>query len=464
MPSGNKCWALPARFIAPVSKEIRLLPKYHNPYFTLPDGTLKHINPLTGTEVWTVPTRAHRPFLNRPLKPAKPLDKIAKENYCDFCQAEYFRTPPEKARIILTSDGLHQKIERLSPDLLEASSAVFRRVANLFEIVTIDYWVKNHGFEFSPSQAQWKHNYLKNQRGLEHVLQLVELRLKLFGKSPEEIEKMAAEEKIKLSDGFFAGAHELIIAGRHYRLGAELDNELYSSGEMSPDDHFRFLRFTIDAMSDIYSNNRHVRYITVFQNWLQPAGASFDHLHKQLVGLDEWGTSIQSEMEVVRENPNIYNESIIHFSAHHNLVFAENDHAIALSEMGHRYPTLAVYSKSKHVRPEEHTEEELKGFSDMVHACHAATGSQIPCNEEWYYSPRDADQVMPWHILIKWRTVNPAGFEGGTKIFINPVSPIALKEQIIPRLFELRTQGRIRNLRIDTECELKKNPLLYGQK
>lgn len=445
-------------------KENRPLPKYQNPYFTLPDGTLKHINPLTGTEVWTVPARAHRPFYNRPLKPSKPLEKIQKENFCDFCQTEYFRTPPEKARIIQTSDGAYQKIEKLNPDLLETSHAIFRRVANLFEIVSIDYWTKNHGFEFSSSQAQWKRNYLGNPRGMEHVLQLVDMKLKLSGKPAEEIAKMPAEEKIKLTDSFFAGAHELSIAGRHFRPGAEWDNELYSSGEMSPEDHYQYLRFTIDAMTDIYSNNPYVRYVTVFQNWLQPAGASFDHLHKQLVGLDEWGTSIQAEMEVVRENPNIYNESIIDFSAHHNLVFAENDHAVALSEIGHRYPTLAIYSKSKHARPDEHTEEELRGFSDLVHACHAAMGSHIPCNEEWYYSPRDSVQVMPWHILIKWRTVNPAGFEGGTKIFINPVSPVTLRDQVVPRLYELRSQGKIRNIRIAMECELKPSPLLYGQK
>ncbi len=440
------------------------MPKYQNSYFTMPDGTLKHVHPLTGTEVWTVPTRAQRPFYNRPLKTPKPLEKAEEENYCDFCQTEYYLTPPEKARIIQTSDGHYQKIEKLNPDLLEASHAVFRRVANLFEIVTFDYWAKNHGFELSATQAQWKKKYLENPRGMEHVLRLVEMKLKLSGKPVEEITSTSIEEKLKLAEGFFGGAHELCIAGRHYRPAAEWDNELYSSGEMTPEEHYGYMRFTIDAMIDIYANNRYVRYVTVYQNWLQAAGASFDHLHKQLVGLDEWGTSIQSEMEVVRESPNIYNESIVNFSASHSLVFAENNYAIALSEIGHRYPTLAIYSKSKNARPDEHGPEELMGVSDLVHACHAAMGSSIPCNEEWYYSPRDAAGVMPWHILIKWRTVNPAGFEGGTNIYVNPVSPVALRDQVVPRLYELRSLGKIHDLKIAAECELKPNPLLYGQK
>lgn len=438
--------------------------KIQNPYFTLPDGTLKHINPLTGNEVWTVPARAHRPLYNRPLKTPKPLPKTGKEGYCDFCETQYFRTPPEKARINRTYDGYYQKIERMNPDLLEASRAAFRRVANLFEIVTLDYWTKNHGFQLSPSQAQWMKNYTDHPRGLDHVIQIVETKLKFSGKSAEDIFKMPREEKLKYAEAFFGGSHELVIAGRHFKDGAEWDNELYSAGEMTPEDHYYYMRFTIDAMVDIFANNPYVRYVTVFQNWLQPAGASFDHLHKQLVGLDEWGASIQAETEILRENPNVYNEEIANFSAYHNLVFAENDHAIAISEIGHRYPTLAVYSKSRNPRPDEHSPDELRGFSDLVHACHVSMGSQIPCNEEWYYSPRDSVNVMPWHVLIKWRTVNPAGFEGGTKIFINPISPVALRDQVVPKLYEMRDRGRIKNVRIAMECQLKPNPLLYGQK
>jgi len=67
-------------------------------------------------------------------------------------------------------------------------------------------------------------------------------------------------------------------------------------------------------------------------------------------------------------------------------------------------------------------------------------------------------------VLIKWRTVNPAGFEGGTRIFINPVSPAMLRDQVVPRLYELREKGKIQKFRIATECKLEPNPLLYGQK
>ncbi len=433
-----------------------------NFYHTLPDGTLKHRNPLSGTEVWTVPSRAHRP-IRRAAAPAQPLRPVKKENYCDFCCSSYLKTPPEKSRLIQNKNRSYKKIDHLNPGLYEGSRAVFRRVANLFEIVTYDYWMKNHGFRPSPAQIRRKKAYLEDSVGLAHALKIVETKLTFSGYSPADLSQLSEKEKLFRADAFFYGSHDLIIAGRHYIPNARNDNQYYSSGEMSPEEHAQFFRFTLDALTDLYAQNPMIRYISVFQNWLQPAGASLNHLHKQLVGMDEWGPSIQRELEAVKKRPNIYNDLIVNFSRDHGLILAENKQAVALCELGHRYPTLAVYSKSAQVRPEKHTPKELRGFSDLVHACHAATGNLIPCNEEWYYSPRDSKQAIPWHVLIKWRTINQAGFEGGTKIYINPLSPEALRTQMAAKLLELRKKGKIGVMRIAEECRIPANPLRYGR-
>ena len=436
--------------------------KNQNFYHTLPDGTLKHRNPLSGTEVWTVPSRAHRP-IRRAAAPIQPLLPVKKENYCDFCSSSYLKTPPEKSRLIQNKNRSYKKIDYLDPSLYETSQAVFRRVANLFEIVTYDYWLKNHGFRPSPSQIRRKKNYLENPVGLAHALKIVETKLTFSGYSLENLVRLSEKEKLTHADAFFFGSHDLIIAGRHYVPNARLDNQYYSSGEMSPGEHAQFFRFTLDALADLYTQNPAIRYISVFQNWLQPAGASLNHLHKQLVGMDEWGPSIQRELEAVKKSPNIYNDLIVNFSRNHGLILAENEQAVALCELGHRYPTLAVYSKSPQVRPEKHNSKELKGFSDLVHACHAATGSSIPCNEEWYYAPRNSKRTIPWHVLIKWRTINQAGFEGGTKIYINPLSPEALRNQMAAKLFELRKKGKIGDMRIADECRTPSSPLRYSR-
>ncbi len=72
----------------------------------MPDGTIKQLNPFTGTEVWSVPGRANKPLINEVPKTAKrlgPFDSAQgdKESYCAFCEARYFETPPEKGRVVV---------------------------------------------------------------------------------------------------------------------------------------------------------------------------------------------------------------------------------------------------------------------------------------------------------------------------------------------------------------------------
>ena len=102
-------------------------------------------------------------------------------------------------------------------------------------------------------------------------------------------------------------------------------------------------------------------------------------------------------------------------------------------------------------------------MSDLIHACHAATGTDVPCNEEWYHKPPDVDVPMPWRVLIKWRVSTPAGFEGGTKIYVNTLDPESLRDRVVPRLFQLRAQGRIAPMmKIATECPCVPNCLRYN--
>jgi galactose-1-phosphate uridylyltransferase len=429
-------------------------------YNIMPDGTVKQVNPFTGTEVWAVPGRGNRPLPNQLAATATKIQKKDAEDYCSFCPARAFETPPEKSRLV-KRDGTYIRLDTVPPDQLFTTVPEFRRTPNLFEMVTIDYWRKNYNYKLTDAKRRWKESYLGNPVGLKHVLEILDYKLRMSGKTKEQIEGIPVEEKLPLADAFFGGGHEIIIARRHYRDNAELDSQLCASGDLTPEEHFWFAKFTIDAMMDIFENNRYVRYISIFENWLRPAGASFDHLHKQLVGVDEWGSSMERQIRMAREDPNVFNEYGANFAARHNLVFAENDHAIAFAGFGHRFPTIEVYSKSNHPRPHQHTDEELRGVSDLVHACQAATGTEISSNLEWYYTPIDAVYEMPWHILIKWRINVPAGFEGGTSIYINTLTPIDLRDRLVPRLYKLRDDGRISNIRIAEECRITPNPLKY---
>ncbi len=426
----------------------------------MPDGTVKQMNPFTGTEVWTVPGRGHRPLANHNVG-GRPIDPAKHGAHCAFCAARLLETPPEKARLVRTASGW-ETLRSLPAECLFETHAEFRRVPNLFEIVSFDYWQQNFGHRLPERLAARMRAYVSTEAGRRHVLNVVESRLRFSGVAPEAIGAMSEEEKIASASSFFGGGHELIIGRRHYAEGAQYDTELCSSGMLTPEEHYQYFRFTIDAVRDIYLSNRYVRYVAIFQNWLTPAGASFDHLHKQLVAIDERGVYNDMEIRLARENPNIYNEAAVNYATHRNLVFAENEHAIAFAGFGHRFPTLEIYSKAARSQPWNHTAEQLRGVSDIVHACHAAMGSAVPCNEEWHYKPPDADVSMPWRILIKWRISNPAGFEGGTRIYVNTIDPETLRDKVVPRLFELKNEGRIAVFKIAFECDCVPNCLKYN--
>lgn len=70
---------------------------------------------------------------------------------------------------------------------------------------------------------------------------------------------------------------------------------------------------------------------------------------------------------------------------------------------------------------------------------------------------------MPWRINLKWRVSTLAGFEGGTKIYLNTIDPWHLRDRVVPRLHALRRQGRLAdNILLDIECPAQYNSLMYN--
>jgi galactose-1-phosphate uridylyltransferase len=430
----------------------------------LADGTVKQINPFSGTEVWTVARRGSRPIAAATPAP-RPLDPAADGAHCVFCERRYRETPPEKARLVAPgwagpASGWEGRSERLgtASGTLDVP-AELRRIPNLFEILSFDYWKANYGYDIPADLREHARAYLAEPAGRAHVEGVAAAKLRASG-VPEGA--LGTDELTAATEAFFASTHDLIVARRHFPDGAADDSVLAGSGTLTPDEHRRFVAFTVDAMRDLYYRNRYVRYVSVFQNWLKPAGASLDHLHKQLVAIDEHGAQYELAVDALRANPEIFNERAAHYAAYKNLVVAEHDPARAFAGFGHRHPTVEVFSKSEAPDPWCHDQEELAGVADLLHAVHAATGPAVPTNEEWHTRPADTTLAMPWRIMLKWRISTVAGFEGATKIYLNTVDPYALRDRVVSELFRLRAAGRIApGIRIATEAGCRPNPLRY---
>ncbi|MFT0761651.1 DUF4921 family protein [Scrofimicrobium sp. R131] len=415
------------------------------------DGTVKQTNLLSGTEVWTVPGRGDRP-LPSSLPAPDPIDYAQENSWCAFCQNRYLETPPEKSRLVL-EDGRWKTLQALSADELFQTTAEFRRIPNLFEIVSFSYWMLNHNH--TPSEAAHRRmaQYLASSTGYEHVMSVVKARILASGVSAEDFDRMSESEKLKYANGFFSGGHDVIVARRHYADGATDASQLAGSGTLTPEEHFQYLQMTVRAMQDLYQLNPAVKYVVAFQNWLKPAGASFDHLHKQLVAIDQKSVQTVAEIDRIRQHPSIYAD-ILQVGATRQLLIAQNDYAIALAGFGHRYPTVAIWPLGKPVDPWEASEEQLRGVSDILHAVHAATGAEVPSNEEWYHRPPTTVTPVRWRILLKWRISTLAGFEGGTRIYLNTIDPWQVQARTVARLKELRDEGKIAPIRIGDECRV----------
>ncbi|MFT3796903.1 DUF4921 family protein [Microbacterium sp.] len=406
----------------------------------LPDGTVKQVGPLTGTRVWTVPGRANRP-LAAPRDDVRILEPGEHRRLCAFCVDRYLETTPEKARLVGAGFA---ELRHVPASALSDSVAEFRRFGNLFEIVSAEYWRENHGFRQPSGVFEWAREYLADPVGHAQLEALAAIRSRASG-----VETSLEEATLDL----LGGSHDVVVARRHVVDGATTDAQLASSGTLTPDEHAAYFAFTVQALAEIQAAQPHAAYVSVFQNWLRPAGASFEHLHKQLVAIDEHGPQVDHELRLLSEGRDLYQRAIADLAVAEGLVVAANDGAVAFAGVGHRYPAFEIYSTSPANLPQEHSDAGIRAVSDLVHALHAATGAQVPTNEEWHYRPSGAPWPMPWRVVLKWRISTPAGFEGGTRIFVNTIDPWELRRRAVTSLTELRVAGALAGgIRIGDEC------------
>lgn len=413
-------------------------PSVNEPLLRLPDGTVKQVNPLTGTQVWTVPGRADRP-LPTPPGSDEPIDPALEGRYCAFCEKRYLDTTPEKARVIAENGGWHT-LMGLTAEELDDTVAQFRLIPNLFEIVSVDYWRLNHGLEFSDlALARYAH-YASTPGGRDHLAHLRTLR----SGHQDPAYAVGSPERHRLVElGFFGGFHDVVVARRHYVDGATRQDQLASSGTLTPAEHREYIDFTVGAIEWMFEMNPLIRNVAAFQNWRSPAGASFDHLHKQVVGVDALGQRREEEIARLARDPDLFQHAILDPVQEHRLHIAETDDAIAFVGIGHLYPSIEVWARRMEATPWELTPTELASWSDLLHAVHAATGSGVPTNEEWHYRPPQEQGRIPLRAVVKWRINTLAGFEGGTKIHINTIDPWTLRDRVARAMGQAAHEGRI---------------------
>lgn len=409
----------------------------------LKDGTVIYRNPFADAEAWYLPERKHRPFHTNADRRAELLQLHTPQNYCAFCPANYFETTPEKSRIEITNGGW-TLVDDPEPRHVFSCPAEFRRIGNLYEIISTNYWVKNHHFQLTDQQKKRKRAYLSDELGREHLRSLYAQ--KVTSMESAGARKSGVVDFARMCNAFFGGAHELIIPRRHYLDGAVVTSQLCSTGDLTPEEHYQYMRLTCHAAKNVLESNRFVNYIAVYTNWLRDAGASYEHLHRQIMGVDRLGRYLTNSLTLAGADKNIYQDYVHYVAIQLGFFVCENEYALAFVDIGHSFSTVAIFSKSRQTIPWELPPAELRGMSDIIHAVHAAFGRSEALNEEWYYQPSCSDVRIPWHVLIKWRNHRHAGVESITTIYPDEFGPADLQSILLGKLARLAAENKINAL------------------
>ncbi|KAA3629690.1 MAG: DUF4921 family protein [Proteobacteria bacterium] len=255
------------------------------------------------------------------------------------------------------------------------------------------------------------------------------------------------------------GRHEVIIDHpRHGIAVHEMETEHLS------------LLFAVyrDRMRALYSANPRLKYVLVFKNYGQAAGASIPHTHSQIIATPVVPQNVHDEVE----------NSRLYFRKHHHCIFcALIDEALTFEatiydrdsgeihrridvgqyviERGQRFvaikPFASRYEWEIQVLPLSHqsdytalADDDLEDLARVVRRAMARLDAVVGGVQYNYFlhslphGPEfhDCAASYHWHLEICPRTSIPTGFELGSGLFVSTIAP----EEAARRLREVVLQ------------------------
>ena len=220
------------------------------------------------------------------------------------------------------------------------------------------------------------------------------------------------------------GAHEVIIETPDHKLSlAELP-------EKRVEDLFWAFR---DRILDLKRDTR-LRYILLFKNHGEAAGASLEHTHSQLIALPVVPIQVQEELEGGRryfefKERCVFCDMLRQESADGARVILETDEIVVISPYAARFPFETW------VLPRAHNSHFETAHPGLIQSLAWAVRSTIRKMEKVLEYPaynflihtaplqEGALEHYHWHLEIIPRLTRVAGFEWGAGFYINPTPP-----------------------------------------
>jgi UDPglucose--hexose-1-phosphate uridylyltransferase len=220
------------------------------------------------------------------------------------------------------------------------------------------------------------------------------------------------------------GAHEIVIESPEH-------DDVYATLSVSRlEEIFRAFR---DRMVDLRGDKR-FRYVMVFKNYGEAAGARIEHPHSQLIALPVLPKHIVEEMEGSKEYYGYKERCIFCDIVQQELeqeerLIASNDGFLAICPWAPKFPfEIWILPRRHDSSYEDSSNEQFAQLAQVVSEVHKRLDAALDrphYNSVIHTSPYEFQQndYYHWHIEIMPRIARVAGFEYGTGFYINSVPP-----------------------------------------
>jgi UDPglucose--hexose-1-phosphate uridylyltransferase len=230
-------------------------------------------------------------------------------------------------------------------------------------------------------------------------------------------------------DGLFdrmngIGAHEVIVET------PEHDSTLAMLSEKNVEEDLWAYR---DRMLDL-KNDLRFRYVLLFKNHGEAAGASLEHTHSQLIALPIVPKQVREEVDMGRRYYDdkercIFCDMIRQELEDGSRMILENDHFIVVAPYAPRFPFETWILPRQHSSAfENHHSAVYQSLASVLHDSLQRLDAVLmrpAYNFVVHTSPigEEINEHYHWHIEMMPKLTKVAGFEWGTGFYINPTPP-----------------------------------------
>ncbi len=220
------------------------------------------------------------------------------------------------------------------------------------------------------------------------------------------------------------GAHEVII---------ETTDHTKELSELPEEQIENILWAFRDRVVDLKNDNR-FRYILIFKNHGESAGASLEHSHTQLIATPIIPKVVTEELDGALQHYRLKERCVFCDMIEQELregkrIVSENEHFVSFAPFAPRFPFETWILPRSHVSAFEDSQK--SEFKSLAHTLKDTLGRINKALNRPHYNfivhsapCRDTRlDYYHWHIEIMPKLTKVAGFEWGTGFYINPTSP-----------------------------------------